>query len=566
MSRLFAEAERLEELLGDAHNRVNPFGFNAACAGSAAASFPEVFRRFVVEHADLHLAFVPAEAGGTDASFYQTMMRVRVCARRDVAVMPATMFSITAMTCLLLSGSEEQIGEGVAILRRGGAIGFALSEPDHGGDVLSSECVMVRAGSGWALTGEKWMVGLGTRSEAIYLVARSGGRGPAAFSGVLLEGDALRGARAGETVSSGMRGIDFARLSLQGVQVAVESVVGEIGKGLEAAIRALQVVRVVGTSANVACNDTLLRTVFEHVGHRTIGGQSILRQARVEQDLGVALAFHVAADIAVLFASRALHVVPEAQAPLSAIVKRIACEGTAEVIARCSDVLGTRSVVHDGVGELFIKVKQDAEVLRYVDTGPEATRRTLSTHVTTLLKAGDPVECGLRVDALTDLAATLPAWEPKKMRLASRSPSDVLVAFDDRRSSLGAALPPKLAHLVDDVADEIEQVRTVAAQPNGSPVEVADRLAAVHTAALCLLFWHGNRDRDLYGCEPGDSTWLAAAVGVCLSMSRGARPHLGRDDAAAVVAMGADLVRRHCLLTAATVRLGGRSRFDQGDL
>ena len=67
----------------------------------------------------------------------------------------------------------------------GGAVAFALTEAENGSDLL--EQLAARLSRDGELTGAKWMVGLGRSREAVYVVARTGERGPGAFSAVLLD-------------------------------------------------------------------------------------------------------------------------------------------------------------------------------------------------------------------------------------------------------------------------------------------------------------------------------------------------------------------------------------------
>jgi hypothetical protein len=101
--------------------------------------------------------------------------------------MPGTMAGSTAATCPALYGSPEQQKHAAEILGGGGAVGFALSEADHGSDLLASTVRLEPAADGRELTGEKWVVGLDRRCESLHLVARTDGRGPGAFTAVLLD-------------------------------------------------------------------------------------------------------------------------------------------------------------------------------------------------------------------------------------------------------------------------------------------------------------------------------------------------------------------------------------------
>src|SRR5690606_14521317 len=100
------------------------------------------------------------------------------------------------------------------------AVGFALTEADHGSDLLANGCRLEPDGAGgYRLWGAKWLVGLGDRADALLVCARTGRRGPGAFTLVLLEGPVVAQCRTGVRRSSGMRGIGLAGFEFAGVPV-----------------------------------------------------------------------------------------------------------------------------------------------------------------------------------------------------------------------------------------------------------------------------------------------------------------------------------------------------------
>lgn len=113
--------EELEQRLGDPADDANPYGFAAAVARDEQDAFPEELCAELVR-AGFHLNYLPAEWGGAFESFDRSITLVRSAARRDVNIMPGTMFSIIAATCLQVHGSLEQQLRAAEILRGGGAI------------------------------------------------------------------------------------------------------------------------------------------------------------------------------------------------------------------------------------------------------------------------------------------------------------------------------------------------------------------------------------------------------------------------------------------------------------
>ncbi|MEV0700900.1 acyl-CoA dehydrogenase [Saccharopolyspora sp. NPDC050389] len=555
-------AEILDAALGDATDEANIFGFHEGLVRDEAGEFPEAFRAEVADRAGLHLGFLPRTVGGTGVPLDAMMLQVRVAARRDLAVMPAAMFSITAATCVVLAGSVEQVRRVVALLDAGTPVAFALSEPAHGADVVSGQCRAALDSEGEdpvRLDGEKWMVGLGHRAGAAYVVARTGERGPAAFSGFLLSADDLAAVRSHSEpiVCMGMRGIDFARYEFRGLEVPRDRLVGEAGRGLEVAMRALQVVRIVGSAANLACTDSALRLTHEYGRSREVAGKPLLDHPRPRRAFATAISAHLAADVASVVAGRALQVCPPSVSHWSGVVKRVVTDATDTVVRQCGDLLGTWSVVREGVGALFDKVRRDAEVLRYVDTGPEATSRVLSGQIPALLRNLENPSAGARerVEAVHDLGAEPPDYDPTELRMASRGPDDVLSVFATDEAHLLRSVPDELVPWIEELARKVSELRLVAITPGVDLVEVADTFAALHGAASAVHLWRLNQDRSLYGTEPGSTVWLRAVFTHLFAIADRAWPRLADDLAEGIAASGRSLIDGGALLTMLPVRL-----------
>ncbi|WP_258534494.1 acyl-CoA dehydrogenase family protein [Streptomyces sp. PT12] len=310
-------AEALEARLGDPTLPDNPHGYHAITARDERDEFPTELTSALRE-SGFHLAYLPERLGGTFTGFEDSLVLVRTAARRDLAAMPATMFSITAAVCLLLRGSPGQLDDAARLLASGGSIGFALSEADHGSDLLANTVRLRPAGDGsgaLALDGRKWLVGRGQTCESAYVVARTGERGPAAFTAVLVDltdPECAPRVRRGPAVrTTGMRGIDFAHLDFDAFPVRPDQVVGGPGEGLESAMRAQQVVRVMSLAGSLGCADTALRATLGFANFRALGRKPLIAAGHPRRELAVAAAALLAADATALAAARGLHVAPE---------------------------------------------------------------------------------------------------------------------------------------------------------------------------------------------------------------------------------------------------------------
>ncbi|MFF7200663.1 acyl-CoA dehydrogenase family protein [Streptomyces sp. NPDC008141] len=553
--------EQLEELLGDPGDDTNPHGFTAAVERDERDEFPTALCDALVG-AGFHLNYLPKEWGGTFESFDRSLTLVRSAARRDVNIMPGTMFSIIAATCLQLHGTPEQQRRAAEILCRGGAVAFALTEAEHGSDLLSGD---VRLSDG-VLDGEKWMVGLGMRCEAVYVVARTGGRGPAAFSAVLLDlADVPEGQleRVPAVRTGGMRGIDLARMRFTGLRVPDGALVGRLGEGLEAAVKAQQAVRLMSMAGSLGIADSAVRLALDFASVRKVGRAVLTESPHPRRDLAVAAAALLAADVVALTAARGVHVLPEVFSVWAPAAKHVVAESSDELIRRCGTVLATRSVLREGErgAGLFQKLQRDSGVVRVIDSSTLANLRSYAGQLPTLTEGGaapDPEALA----AVYTLGADLPAYETDRLDMFARGADPVLAGLPDAAVAVAelvedeqtGALLRQLAQAVAGLGELTRAAQQRGADPNAL-VDAAERYAWLHAAASCVHLWHANRDRSLYGTTPGSAGWLGATLGYLLARADGVDPR--RHGAVLTPALDAVATLRETdqLFTALPVRL-----------
>lgn len=537
--------ERLEELLGDPCDDTLPYGFAAAVARDERDEFPTELCEALVG-AGFHLGYLPREWGGTFESFDRSLTLVRCAARRDVNIMPGTMFSIIAATCLQLHGSAAQRERAAEILRGGGAVAFALTEAGHGSDLLSGE---VRLSDG-VLDGEKWMVGLGMRCQAVYVVARTGGRGPAAFSAVLLDVESVEPGqleRVPAVRTGGMRGIDLARLRFTGLRVPDDALVGRVGEGLEAAVKAQQAVRLMSMAGSLGIADSAVRIALDFASARKAGRTLLTDSPHPRRELAVASAALLAADVVALSAARGVHVVPEVFSVWAPVAKHVVAESCDELIRRCGTVLATRSVLREGErgAGLFQKLQRDSGVVRVIDSSTLANLRSYAGQLPTLTGDGPPAVAKAPA-TIFGLDADLPPYEPTRLDMFARGADPVLAGLPDvlaavtgsvaEEDDVTAGLLRELAVATGALGELTRTAQRHDADPNAL-VDTAERYAWLHAAACCVHLWHANRDRSLYGTKPGATGWLGAVLGYLLARADGVDPR--RHGAALIPALDA---------------------------
>jgi alkylation response protein AidB-like acyl-CoA dehydrogenase len=563
--------ENLEKLLGDAGDDESPYGFAAAVARDERDEFPEELCQALIG-AGFHLNYLPPQWGGELESFDQSMRLVRCASRRDVNIMPGTMFSIIAATCLQLHGDQRQQDLVAGILRRGGAVGFAMTEAAHGSELLSNEVRLTQDG---LLAGEKWMVGLGLRCDAVYVLARTGERGPGAFSAVLLDLAGVSGehfTRVPAPRTTGMRGIDMATMRFDGLPVPADAIVGKTGEGLEVAVKAQQPVRLMSIAGSMGCMDSALRLTVDWAKSRTVGRATVAGSPYPRRELAIAAAAYLAADAAAVTAARGIHAFPGAFSVWALSAKHLVAEAADELIRRCGIVLATRSVLRDQPGglALFQKLQRDLLVVRVIDASAVSNLRSYAPQLPALLAREEMPDPEL-LQAVFSLDAKLPPYQPARLDMVVRGGDPVLGglapvaaaaadALAGDESAAGAAdLIRQVAKAVAGLAASAKEAGASRTDPNAT-ADLAERYAWLHAAASCVHLWWASRHRSLYGTPPGSAGWLGAVLAYLLSRAEGSDPRrLG-----AALDGALDTVTGLCdgnrLLSADWVQLAARNR------
>ncbi|VTU22619.1 Acyl-CoA dehydrogenase [Variovorax sp. SRS16] len=189
---------------------------------------------------------VPEQYGGPGGDL--TMMCI---AREEIArVSPAcaTLAGLNTMLAmpLLHFGTEAQRQRILPLLAREGTVtATAISEPQAGSDVGAIAARAVRKGDHYVLNGRKQWCSYGCEAEFIMLYARTSDEaGAAGISAFLLEPKRMNGITFGRHERKmGFRGAPNTPIFLDDVEVPLENLVGDEGRGFRASMRALDMNR-----------------------------------------------------------------------------------------------------------------------------------------------------------------------------------------------------------------------------------------------------------------------------------------------------------------------------------
>jgi len=185
---------------------------------------------------------VDEEYGGRGLDYRTYALIVEEVGRGDSSA--RTVVSVqTSLVCSSIQrwGTEEQKKEWLPKLCSGEILGcFGLTEPNTGSDAANLSTRAERANGAWRISGQKQWISMGNFAKVAMVFAQTDPekkhRGLACF---LVPTDSEGFSSSEIHGKLGLRASDTAELSLDGVQVGEEALLGEVGDGFKVAMSAL---------------------------------------------------------------------------------------------------------------------------------------------------------------------------------------------------------------------------------------------------------------------------------------------------------------------------------------
>jgi alkylation response protein AidB-like acyl-CoA dehydrogenase len=185
---------------------------------------------------------VSEQYGGRGLDYLTYGLIVEEIGRADSST--RTVVSVqTSLVCSSIErwGTEEQKLEWLPRLCSGEILGcFALTEPNTGSDASNLSTRAAKTADGWRITGGKQWISMGNYAKVALVFAQTDPelkhRGLAAF---LVPTDAPGFSSSPIHGKLGLRASDTAELSLDGIEVADDALLGAVGDGFKVAMSAL---------------------------------------------------------------------------------------------------------------------------------------------------------------------------------------------------------------------------------------------------------------------------------------------------------------------------------------
>lgn len=508
-------AAALEALLGDPGDRGNPTGNAALLAADARAEMSAPGERLLRDFG-LDAEFVPRRLGGRLDSVDGLIRVLRPVFRRDAALgLGYGVTSFMAAVPVWAAGTARQRRWTADLLLGGGRLAFAYHELAHSNDFVRDEFSARLGAAGFVLGGSKPVINNVRRAEALVLYSRTGhGTGSRSHSVLMVDTAAVPPGRIrylARHPMTGVRGVQAGGVAFTDAPLPGSALVGELGQGVELALRGFQITRSAIPAMVLSVVDTCLRTAVRFATDPGSGDGPGIGVRHATPVLAGAFADLLLCDALSLAATRGLSLIPEQTSVYAAAVKYLLPKVLHDTVYDLSIVLGSALYADSGPYAIFPKHVRDLPVISLGHAGTAACQSTIVPQLAPLADRawfrGEPAP-----GELFQPGGPLPELDFDRVRPSAGQ--DALAA--ELVAAAAEADDPAVGVLARGFVAELRTLRErCLALPEDlsgpeSPA-LADRYAHVLAAAACLGVWRQERRTRPTGflAEPD---WVLAAL------------------------------------------------------
>jgi alkylation response protein AidB-like acyl-CoA dehydrogenase len=341
-----------------AHNRIAPH----AAEWDRTSQLPRAVLTELGTLGFLGMMTPEADDGmGLDTLTYLLALEELAAADASVAVAVGIQHAVQS-GLLQRHGSAAQRERWLRPLARGELLAaFALAEPDAGSDTGALRTQAVREGDGWVLTGTKAWVTNGAAADVIIVLARTASRTDAAAMSAFIVPTALAGYRP-RADTMGLRAASLVSVTLEGVPVPADHLVGEEGRGFEYALEVRHISQLGTAIVAVGIARRALEHAVGYCAERKQFGQA-LREFQALQFKLADMATRVAAARALAHAAAAARDRGEASARPASMAKLLASETAMWVTTQAIQLFGGYGYMRDFPVEKLFRDAKGTELL-----------------------------------------------------------------------------------------------------------------------------------------------------------------------------------------------------------
>ena len=284
---------------------------------------------------------IPEAHGGAGGSLLMTVLAVEELSAVDASVAIFVDVQNTLVNNLLLKWANEALQRRYLPRLASDLLGaYALSEPESGSDAFGLQTKATKRGDRWILEGRKLWITNGAEAGLFIIFANTDfSQGYRGITALAVE-RGFEGFSVGKKEDKlGIRASSTCELILDGVEVPVANVVGEVGKGYKVAIETLNTGRIGIGAQMIGVARGALGAALRYVKERKQFGKPIAEFQAVQFQLAQAATELEAARLMVYNAAR-LEDAHEPYTTQAAMAKLFASQVAERVTSLCVELFG----------------------------------------------------------------------------------------------------------------------------------------------------------------------------------------------------------------------------------
>lgn len=459
---------------------------------------------------------IPVHLGGKLNSFMDIYLLNRCLARRDITLAVAMGLTLFAATPIWISGSSSQQKDLCERIRKGEIGALALTEEEHGSDLMANEMRAQANSQGWEISGRKWCVNFASLGQTAVVLCRTHERGGVfGFSLFFLDKAVLNSTfiSSPKLLTHGVRGLDISGFILNKVQVNNEALIGKEQQGLEITHKIFQISRTLCACLSVGGADSALRMAVSFSLHRQLYGKPAFEISAVKQRLGEQFVQLLIADCASLVVSRACTLMPEKLSFWSAIIKFLIPKIGEDIVEQCAIILGARAYLRTTEWALFQKIKRDIQVVGLFDGSSQVNLSLIAGNLLPQvgMRGSQSQEDDSLLKALFNMHSSIPGVEKINLRLFTPIEDSIVAGAIKLQSK---TIQPLIDSLKEAISNLDKEVLILKEQSGFDPrslaaFRLAEKYCWIFAISCCLLYWHHNQ--EILSDELKNTDWLNLA-------------------------------------------------------
>ncbi|GAA3734438.1 acyl-CoA dehydrogenase family protein [Salinactinospora qingdaonensis] len=531
-------AATLDARLGDPADRTGSFS-RAHCAElDRSEEFPHAICRHL-DALELPSYYIPSSLGGRLNDYEDLLYIWRTLARRDLTVAVVHAKTYLGAVSVWLAGDRDQARRLGSEIMAGRRVSWALTEPDHGSDLFASKVMASPDGSGYRISGKKWLITNASQGSYLCVLTRTDGtdneHGHSLFlvDRSSLPADSYR--LLPKVRTHGIRGADVSGIAFESAPVGRDALVGPPGSGAETVLRGFQLTRTMCTALSLGAGDQALQLATRFATERLKRDRSLIERPHVRDTLARTAALLLTAEATAIVASRCVHALTGEMSVVSAVVKALIPSLVEEMLAELAELLGTQSFLAESYAEgAFQKVQRDHRVVTIFDGSAVVNRNAVINQFPRLTRGyTEGIVDSAGLSQASHVTTPPPPLDTEKLQVLSTDGCSVVQSLptvvEQVTQAVSRGLAPRdLARAARAVLTATKAVHErmretrPAVRPMAADYEVAADYELCFAAAACLHLWVANAADHPAAPQPAaelwdDALWLQVVLRELLS-------------------------------------------------